>query len=95
MGSIYLLRDSSSREGMDLLEKVLETHPDYQPAVNALRRSGVIEVSNPQEMDAETFGIVTEAILAEQHRVLPDPPGRILGAGLPVPPKEYVYLGES
>ncbi|MGC9450756.1 MAG: hypothetical protein ACP5I4_04850 [Oceanipulchritudo sp.] len=83
-GSLLLLEDPRSGQGMALLEASLELDPGYGPSVRALQRNR-FQLGGPSgNGSAMQQEVVTRAILAEQFRPEPDSRELIRGAGLPV-----------
>ncbi|MEX0332063.1 MAG: O-antigen ligase family protein [Puniceicoccaceae bacterium] len=95
LGSLLLLEDPGSVEGLEFLEHALSLKPDYLPAVNSLRRNRTRSGSSQQTADAPLRLTITPAILAEQFKLVPRGPDRVLGAGLPRPDVQPDPLGES
>ena len=95
LGSLLLLDNPRSPEGMELLQGALALNPDYLPAINALRRNRIRSGELNAQTDTPASSTVTPAILAEQFRLLPHAPDRVSGAGLPRPEKGPVSMIES
>ena len=95
LGSLLLLEDPRSAEGMALLEKALSLKPDYLPAVNSLRRNRIRSGELKPADGMPVSMAVSPAILAEQFKLVPRGPDRVLGAGLPRPEKRTRSLTES
>ncbi len=78
LGGLIVMRDPSSEEGRQLLERALSIDSTYAPARSVLRRA---ELQSGRVVSTDSM--LTESSLAEQFTMLPDLPNRVNGAGLP------------
>ena len=95
LGNLLLLENGASGEAKALLEEALRLSPGYAPAARALRQAGLGQGPEAEGGVPEASRVINAAILAEQYRILPSQPERVLGAGVPVWKEPYAPSGEE